>query len=197
MKHQSITIIRNEHAALASLLHTLMLLIAEHRQRQTFPDFDLIRAMLVYIDEYPERLHHPKESELLFPKIRQREPAAAEVLDQLDHDHAQGEFAIHELSHKLMAFEVLGRIRRQAFETALERYVDFYLKHMSTEEREVLPLAQRCLNEEDWRELDAAFADNRDPLTGHAADEPFRHLYSRIAGALPAPWGLGPAKAQR
>lgn len=191
MKHQAIVIIRNEHAALASLLSTLMQLISEHRQRRTLPDFDLIRALLVYIAEYPERLHHPKESDLLFPKIRQREPAAAEVLERLDHDHAQGEFAIHELSHKLMAFEVLGEIRRQAFETALERYVDFYMRHMAVEERQILPLAQRCLTEEDWGELDAAFADNRDPLTGHEADEPFRALFSHIARALPAPWGLG------
>ncbi len=25
--------------------------------------------MLFYIDEFPERLHHPKESNMLFPKV--------------------------------------------------------------------------------------------------------------------------------
>ena len=184
MKHTSITIMRNEHAALASLLHTLTLLLAEHRQKRTRPDFELLRAMLVYIDEYPERLHHPKESELLFPMLCARAPESAPLIEQLDHDHAQGEFSIHELSHKLMAFEV-----------AATRYVDFYLKHMATEEREVIPLALRCLSDADWSELDAAFADNRDPLTGHEADEPFRALFTRITRALPEPWGLGRARA--
>jgi hemerythrin-like domain-containing protein len=195
MKHSSITIIRNEHAALASLLHTLALLLAEHRQKRTRPDFELLRAMLVYIDEYPERLHHPKESGLLFPMILARAPQAAETLARLDHDHEQGEFAIHELSHKLLAFEVLGEIRREAFELAVTRYVDFYLKHMAVEEREVIPLAQRCLSDADRAELDAAFADNRDPLTGHEADEPFRALFTRISRSLPEPWGLGKARA--
>lgn len=195
MKHTSITIMRNEHAALASLLHTLTLLLAEHRQKRTRPDFELLHAMLVYIDEYPERLHHPKESELLFPMLCARAPESAPLIEQLDHDHAQGEFSIHELSHKLMAFEVLGEMRREAFEVAATRYVDFYLKHMATEEREVIPLALRCLSDADWSELDAAFADNRDPLTGHEADEPFRALFTRITRALPEPWGLGRARA--
>jgi hemerythrin-like domain-containing protein len=28
--------------------------------------FDVLRAMLFYVDEFPERLHHPKESALLY-----------------------------------------------------------------------------------------------------------------------------------
>ena len=38
---------------------------------------------------------------------------------------------------------------------------------MAVEEREILPAAQQHLTASDWAELDAAFAANRDPLTGH------------------------------
>lgn len=31
--------------------------------------FDVVRAMLFHIDEFPERLRHPKESNLLFPSL--------------------------------------------------------------------------------------------------------------------------------
>jgi hemerythrin-like domain-containing protein len=180
MIHSTITIIRNEHAALAAILRSFGLLLAEHRGKGTLPDFGVLRAMLLYIDEFPERLHHPKESDLLFPKLRARSSEAAAVLDRLDHEHAQGE-------------TVLGEARREAFEKALERYVDFYLKHMALEEREILPLAQRDLTASDWHELDEAFADNRDPLTGHEPEEMYRALFSKIVNALPAPIGLGPA----
>ena len=37
-------------------------------------DFALLRAMLFYVDEFPERLHHHKEDELLFPRVRARCP---------------------------------------------------------------------------------------------------------------------------
>ena len=64
---------------------------------------------------------------------------------------------------------------------------------MAIEERDILPLAQRLLTADDWRDLDAAFADNRDPLTGHEPEEMYRDLFSKIVNALPSPIGLGPA----
>jgi hypothetical protein len=42
--------------------------------------FEVVGAMLFYIDEFPERLHHPKETELLFPKVAQRAPETAELI---------------------------------------------------------------------------------------------------------------------
>ena len=32
----------------------------------------MLRAMLFCVDEFPERLYHSKESQLLFPRIRER-----------------------------------------------------------------------------------------------------------------------------
>jgi hemerythrin-like domain-containing protein len=153
----------------------------------------VLRAMLFYVDEFPEQLHHTKESELLFPKLRARCPQAASVLDKLDRDHARGEKAIRDLEHDLLAFEVLGESRRAAFEQAVERYIDFYLSHMRVEEEEVLPLALEHLSKEDWAELDAAFLANRDPLTGHEPTDLYRPLFSKIVQSAPAPIGLGPA----
>ena len=193
MSHATLTIIRDEHQALAAMLRSLSMLLAEHRRKGVPPDFGVLRAMLLYVDEFPEKLHHTKESELLFPMLRSRSAEAAEVLDKLDHDHAQGEKAIRDLEHDLLAFEVLGGDRAASFEKSANRYVDFYLAHMGVEENQVLPLAQRVLTDADWAELDAAFMKNRDPLTGHEPDDVYRPLFSRIVMTAPAPIGLGPA----
>ena len=195
MSHEALRIIHEEHQALAVMLRTMGLLLAEHRRRGTLPEFGVLRAMLFYVDEFPERLHHTKESKLLFPKLRSRTHEADAVLDRLDQDHQNGERNIRELEHALLAFEMMGEPRREAFERALRDYTDGFLAHMKIEETEVLPLAQRVLTAQDWRELDAAFAANRDPLTGHAPDEPYRSLFSKIVNTLPAPLGLGPALA--
>lgn len=191
----TLRIIRDEHHALAAMLRTIPLLLAQHRQQGSRPDFDALRAMLFYVDEFPERLHHPKESELLFPKLRARAPQSRELLDRLDGDHGRGERAVRELQHRLLAFELLGEPRRAAFEQAAQRYVDAYLQHMALEEREVLPLAEQVLGPQDWAELDEAFASNRDPLTGHVPDAEYQALFSRILNLVPAPLGLGPAQA--
>ncbi|MDT8999540.1 hemerythrin domain-containing protein [Paucibacter sp. APW11] len=193
MKPLTLRVIQDEHQALAAMLRSIPLLLAEHRRQQTLPDFAALRAMLFYVDEFPERLHHPKESQLLFPVLRARAPECREVLDQLDQDHARGERAIRELEHSLLAFEMMGEPRREAFEALAQRYVQAYLQHMAIEEREILPLAQKVLQPADWYDLDEAFAANRDPLAGHAADETYRAVLDRILNALPAPLGYGPA----
>jgi hemerythrin-like domain-containing protein len=193
MTHAALRIIHDEHAALSAMLRSLLLLLAQHRRDGTLPDFGALRAMLFYVDEFPEKRHHMKESSLLFPRLRARTSAANAVLDRLDQDHAHGERSILELEHRLLAFEMMGEVRREAFELAAQKYVDFYFAHMSLEEKEVLPLAEQMLTAQDWAELDQAFAANRDPLTGHAPDDAYRALFTRIVSMIPAPIGLGDA----
>ena len=193
MTHATIRIIREEHAALSAMLRSIVMLLAQHRRQGTLPDFPALRAMVFYLDEFPEKRHHRKESELLFPKLRGRTPLSRELLDRLDDDHARGERKIRNIEHALLGFEMIGEPRRQAFEQAVERYVDFYLAHMALEEREILPLAERVLTQDDWAQLDEAFEGNRDPLTGHEPEADYRALFTRIVNALPAPLGLGPA----
>jgi hemerythrin-like domain-containing protein len=198
MSHPCLTIIRHEHGALSAMLRSISLLLAEHRKRKTLPDFSVLRAMLFYVDEFPEKLHHTKESQLLFPKLRQRSSEAAEVLDRLDRDHAGGEHAIRELEHLLLGFEMMGATdqgeeRRTRFEEAFAKYITFYLDHMRIEETQILPLCERVLSADDWKELDLAFLQNRDPLVGHEADGIYRDLFKKILMALPAPLGLGSA----
>jgi hemerythrin-like domain-containing protein len=191
----ALRIISDEHQALAVMLNSVSLLLAEHRRRRTLPDFAVLRAMLFYLDEFPERLHHAKESRLLFPKLRGKDAQLDATLAKLDADHARGERAIRDLEHALLAFEMMGETRRETFENAMARYTEFYLAHMHIEEDEVLPRARALLGEDDWKELDAAFQANRDPLTGHEPDAQYRTLFSRIVMNAPAPVGLGPALA--
>ena len=193
MTHAAARIIREEHAALAAMVRSILLLLTQHRRQGTLPDFTALRAMLFYVDEFPEQRHHRKETELLFPKLRARSPLARDVLDGLDRDHASGERSIRDLEHALLGFEMMGEPRRQAFEDAAERYVSFYLAHMATEELHVLPLAEQVLTDNDWAELDQAFGANCDPLAGqgHVPEADYRALFTRIVNLVPAPIGLG------
>lgn len=189
MTHSSLAIIRHEHRSLSAMLRSITLLLREHRRRSTLPDFDALQAMLFYVDEFPEKLHHPKESRLLFPKLRGHGARTDAVLDRLDRDHARGEHAIRELEHALLGFRTMGgtvqcETRRDTFEGLMRQYADFYLDHMRIEETEILPLAESVLDADDWVELDTAFLMNRDPLAGYEADEIYRPLFRKIVDAL-------------
>ena len=194
MRHATLEVIRDEHQALAAMLRSMVLLLTHAHHEGRPPPFDVLRAMLFYVDEFPERLHHRKESELLFPKVRERCPELGPVLDRLDREHAAGELMVRDLAHTLLAYEVLGESRREACEQAVRRYVSYYLDHMGVEEEQILPAARKHLAADDWAELDAAFAANRDPLTGFEPGDEFRPLFDKILANTPAPVGLGPAR---
>lgn len=191
MQHPTITIIRDEHRALSAMLQALLRMLADHGRHGTLPDFGLLRAMLFYVDEFPDRLHHKEESELLFPRVRLRSPDAHATLDRLDREHREGHAALLALEHALLAFEMMGPARRETFEQALQRYVDFHLTHIRIEETEVLPLAEAVLTEHDWAELDTVFALNHDPLTGHPPPNEYGALFRRIRAAMPEASGPG------
>lgn len=191
MTARALDVIRDEHRALAGMLTALRTLVRDVAAGRAEPDFALLRAIVFYVHAFPEKLHHPKESGLLFRALRDRGAAAATTLDRLDDEHLRGEASVMRLAMALLEYEQLGESRRAAFADAVEAYVDGYLRHMELEEREVLPLAERLLTDEDWRTIDAAFAGNRDPLTGHAPEQPYRALFSRIVALAPAPIGLG------
>jgi hemerythrin-like domain-containing protein len=194
MLKKSLQIIQEEHAALAAMLRSLGMMLERGPDKDPDRFFDVLRAMLFYIDEFPERLHHTKESDLLFPRVARLAPQTMAAIIQLEKDHAKSEAGVRELQHLLMAWELIGDARRVAFETAAKRYIDAYMTHMRLEETDILPVAQLVLSDEDWKELDAAFETNCDPLTGkYPRDPAYDRLFTRIVMNAPAPIGLGDA----
>jgi hemerythrin-like domain-containing protein len=186
--YSTIDILSAEHVALSTLLRAAMSIVVDSRERRQPPDFDILRAMLFYVAEFPERHHHRKESMLLFPRLRARTLLARSLLDRLDEDHLRGEARIRELEHALTAFQVLGESRREAFESALRQYVEFHQIHMGLEEKNVFPLARQVLQERDWEELDAEFEADRDPLTGAQPQDEYAALFVRLRQHLSATW---------
>jgi hemerythrin-like domain-containing protein len=186
----TLKIIRSEHAVLSAIMRSLVMMARDAKRRNQTPDFRSMRAMLLYIDEFPERLHHVKESTMLFPRLRERTAAANEVLSRLDREHHAGAGRIRDLAHALTAWEFMGEPRREPFETALAQYVDFYTAHMRIEETEVLPLAETHLLEADWIMLDRAFGAHRDAFTGGEPEAPYAELFRTIVNITPAPFGL-------
>ena len=193
MSRPALQIIRDEHTAVSAVLRSLLQMIERVPDDEPERFFDVMRAMLFYIDEFPERRHHPKESDLLFPKIARTTPQLMPVIRRLEDDHLQGEARVRELQHLLLAWELLGDSRRETFQQAARAYVDFYLAHMRIEETEILPTAVKTLSDADWSELDAAFQHQQDPLTTGSHDPIYDRLFTRIVMKTPAPIGVGPS----
>lgn len=192
-QQQALGIIRSEHRTLTAVIDALSHVARDVADGKLTPDYKLLWSILYYIEAFPETLHHPKEEEVLFPKIRQRTGELGAELDDLGRQHANSRPHLDHLKTLLGRMEagIPGAV--EAFADKATTYGGFHHRHMAQEETQVLPLAGRVLTEQDWAEVAARFAENADPLTdgGAGANEWFRQFYSRIVSLVPEPWGLG------
>ena len=188
--NKAIGIIHDEHRSISAVLSGLKALAQLARDPKLKPDFAVFRAMIYYIDAFPERMHHPKEDLHLFARLLLRYPQAQALVDALQAEHVSGAHLVRDLEQAMLAFEQTWPAGIERFAAAVEAYAQFHWSHMRREERELIPLAEQWLVEEDWRVIEEAFAGNQDPIAD-LRDKDFRTLYQRIVSLAPAPVGLG------
>lgn len=186
---RAIDIIHAEHRALGAVLQACAFVLDGIRAGRFAPDFKLLDAMIEYITEVPDKLHHPKEDDFLFVKVRERIPEAGPLIDALQADHIEGPNHTRMLREALGRYEQAGAAGFADFEKAARTYIESTFTHLSTEETRLLPLARESLSADDWAGIDAAFAANRDPWAGPTGE--YRALFSRIVNMVPAPYGVG------
>ena len=191
---EAIRIIMDEHQSLAAIIHAIRLMIREVGAGRLAPDFKLFKAMVHYLDAYPEKRHHPKEDQFLFGPLKARTTEGADALARLEAEHGLAEARIQALDTALQGYADGAPDGFEAFTAAFETYANFYRNHMLLEEREILPLLKRHFTADDWARADAGCQATPDPMSGTRTadgDEDFRRLFSRLVAATPAPLGLG------
>ena len=100
-----LTIIGDEHRSLAAVIHGLEFLVRETREGKAPPPPALLRAIVRYVKEFPEKLHHPKEDTYLFPRLRGHTSEFDGTLAELERQHAEGHRLIEELEGALARYE--------------------------------------------------------------------------------------------
>lgn len=181
----SVAIIKQEHRALDMVLRVLQRLVADIVEQHFERDFALLAAALYYIDDFPERFHHPKEDKYLFKALRRRTAQCNAVLDELQAEHIRGAQMTGYLQSAFVHYQGGAPDGIKLFRAAVDAYAAMLRDHMRKEE-ELLAQPEEYLTEEDWREIAAAFDANDDPLFGEHQREEFRKLYFRIVNLLPS-----------
>ncbi|MGB6055778.1 MAG: hemerythrin domain-containing protein [Burkholderiaceae bacterium] len=192
-EQNTIRIIHDEHGNLASIIRGMQYFVRTIDQGGPVPDLKVFRAMLFYIDQFPDRIHHPKEDRHLFARLQRRTDQVDDTLEELSHQHEQGAELVRRLGQALARYEFEGSAAFPAFRALVSEYAAFYFSHMRLEEEVILPAAARFLQPEDWKEIEAVFASNREPLTGVELKGNFDKLFSLIVNITPAPMGVGAA----
>lgn len=190
MNHEAIQIIKAEHRSLAAVLNAGKYICAELTSGNALPNFSLLDALLRYIEEFPDVLHHPKEDNYLFARITMRTHQADLVIETLRRQHLEGADLMKNLRRLLDSYLQGIAGSGTKFLESFAAFIQFNFKHMSIEEREIFPVAETCLLKEDWDEIVRVFRDNKDPLFGAEKVAHFRELFHQIVLLSPSPIGL-------
>ena len=182
---RAIAIIRDEHRSMAAALHAWAQLLAAARNRNTAADPAAMRAIVLYLRNFPVALHHPKEELHLFRKLRERTNSVDAELDELERQHERDRVLVAELAAGVEAVadardDAARLAATRELEQAVARYADFHWEHMGREEAVILPAAQQHLTEADWESINAAFLQDPGIRLGGETDIEYHHLIARI-----------------
>ncbi len=188
---RALAVIEAEHRNMRLVANALGALSERLAAAPTADDLHTVALIADYLDAFPARYHHPKESDLLFARIRRRTCDGATALARLDNEHRVCPLQVARI--RALAGSV-GAGDRAGVAGLIEECSSFCATleaHMRLEEEVALPLARRVLLDEDWATIDVAFAAHRDPLGDPRADGDVALLRARIIQLTPAPEGVG------
>jgi hemerythrin-like domain-containing protein len=159
-----IAALRKEHSNITQLLDILERQVAIF-DRGSSPDYGIVEAVIDYFQSYPDLYHHPKE-DLVYQKLQQRDPAAAERVGDLRREHEELAARTREFATGVQAVLDEAQVSRVSFKEWAHRFIQMQRDHMTREERFFLPAARAALTPEDWEDIKARAADQEDPLFG-------------------------------
>ncbi len=182
---RAIAIIRDEHRALAAVLHAWTRQLSLARVNGAAVDAAPMRDIVRYLQSVQATLHHPREERYLFRFLRERTHAVDADLDELERQHARDGVLLAGLDGLVETLERAadGAMRlaaTRALEAAVLRYADVQWDHMGREEAAILPAAQRHLTAEDWVLIEDAFGSDPAIRGTSAAALASQHLLERI-----------------
>src|SRR5438093_996925 len=121
--------IKSEHRALARILAAMQVWTVHTRGPGVRPKLALFDAMLRYVENVPDRLHHPKEDGVLFPAVARLERARA-VVAELEREHAQGAAMLGELRQAFHSLIQKTPNALNQLSASVDDFAEFYWAHM-------------------------------------------------------------------
>jgi len=173
-----IELLRDEHGDIEQLLKVLEdeLKVFNRRER---PDYEIIRAVIDYFQDYPDCCHHPKE-DMIFERLKARDPLAAKRIGDAEAEHRQETERLDRVAEVVRNVLLDRDILRETFSKVMRDFIDHQRGHMAMEERSLFPAAASALRPQDWQEIDSKWNDKTETLFNAATEEKCYSLRDRI-----------------
>lgn len=103
--------------------------------------------------------HHVSEDEGLWPVVRERNPAAAELLDSLEADHRRIDPAAKQLraAGRRYADTTVGAAQGEIVD-ALDKLAEVLFPHLDREVADAMPVVSATITNQDWRRIEQRYS---------------------------------------
>ncbi|MGC2117045.1 MAG: hemerythrin domain-containing protein [Pseudolabrys sp.] len=173
-----IEILLEEHRNIEKLLHVLEQEL-DVFDRTESPDYEILRIIVEYFQDYPESYHHPKE-DIVFEKLKLRDPSAVARIGDVEAEHQLETQRLRRFAQAINDILAGREYPRRSFHNVVRDFIDHQRQHMHKEEQLFSPAAIKGLRAEDWVEIDARLNNKKDPLFDRVAEKEFDALRQTI-----------------
>ena len=173
--------LREDHRNMERLLDVLESQMEIFRRGEA-PDYEVLARTIEYCLNYPGLYHHPKE-DLLYQRLVDKGTPQLQEVGDLEAAHGELTSLTKRMAAAVDSILREGEVERRAVVNVTEAFVRTYRQHIAAEDRAFFPLAERLLDEDDWREIEAAAKRcEADPLFGDATAtvESYRRLRTTL-----------------
>ena len=143
------------------------------------PDYEILRTIVEYFQDYPESYHHPKE-DIVFEKLKLRDPSAVARIGDVEAEHQLETQRLRRFTQAINDILAGREYPRRSFHNVVRDFIDHQRQHMHKEEQLLYPAAIKGLCAEDWVEIDARLNNKKDPLFDRVAEKKFDALCQTV-----------------
>jgi hemerythrin-like domain-containing protein len=170
--------LREDHRNIEKLL-----LVLEHEldafDRDEGPDYEIIKAIIDYFQDYPDCCHHPKE-DMIFSKLKERDTIAAESVGDLDSEHRNEGKRLRRMDETIKQALTEHEVSRRISADVMRDFIEQERTHMAMEERLLFTAALRALQPDDWAAIEVRWSEMKDSIFNVAFEEKGHSLRDRI-----------------
>lgn len=177
----SIATLYRDHDNLRKILYLLEQSLVDVC-RGYIKDYHTLQHILVYIQDYPERVHHPAE-DVMFAVLLEHDigdRSFIENIKKLVKDHSELEVITRNASEAVEL--AIGDADHDVAEvvSSLSILLSRKRQHILFEEMKIFPYINKYLNSEDWEKIVALVPDDEDPIFGSIPRKEFEQIFSAI-----------------
>ena len=143
------------------------------------PDYDFVRDIMLYVTEYPDAVHHPKE-DIVYRHLKSLRPEIHTDLERIETDHQYIEESGLKLRNSIEAISMGANLNHDELIENFHHYSEQLREHMYWEETKLFSVADELQHFGDWSEVVLKNNEISDPLFGSRVERKYGRVLSKI-----------------